>query len=123
MTIKDRAKRDIGRILGNANEYQSIVFYAPNGATATVTGIHNKIHLGVDTDGNIVNSLKSTVSVPEKSLTDLGYVTRNDKNEALMIGHKMHVADSTGNVKKYIVQNVIPDESVGVLTFTIEYYE
>lgn len=123
MTIKDRAKRDIGRILGNSNEYQAIVFFAPNGTTATVTGFHAKIHLGVDTDGNIVNSLKTWVSVSEKALTDLGYTTRNSNGEAQMVGHKLHIADSTDVVKKYIVQNVIPDETVGILTFTLEYYE
>jgi hypothetical protein len=116
MNFKDRAKRDIARFLENPNDYNSIVFLAPTGQTATVTGIDSKIHLGVDEGGNPVNSKKATISVSESSLINAGYPVRDAKGEVALRRHKVDVSDSTGIVKKYVVQEIFPDETVGLIT-------
>lgn len=116
MSLKDLAKRDIARFLGNSNEYNSISFLAPSGQTATVTGIDSKIHLGVDEGGNPVNSKKATISVPESSLIAQGYPVRDSKGEVSLRRHKIDVSDSTGIVKQYVVQEIFPDETFGLIT-------
>jgi len=100
-----------------------IVLIAPNGFTVTINGLHTLINLGVDTDGNIVNSRKATAAISEYSLVNAGYPVRDNKGSINMISHKVNVADSSGNVKNYMVQQCIPDETIGLITMTLEDFE
>jgi len=78
MSLIQRAKADIERITSNQNEFGvEMVLTAPTSETITVTGLHTKINLGVDTDGQMVNSKKAHISVSEKFLTDAGYQVRD----------------------------------------------
>lgn len=124
MSIKDLAKRDIQRIMGNSNEYNLIIISTPDGSkSVTLTGMDSVIHLGVDTDGNAVNAKKAHVSFPEKPLIDANYPVRNAKGIIDLNNHTFKITDSTGNVKKYVLQSVFPDETLGVLTCILQDYE
>ena len=71
MSLYEQAQRDIEQITSNSNEWgKTLIFVAPNSQTATIIGVHTKHHLGVDTDGNMVNSKKAHISFSEKFLTE-----------------------------------------------------
>jgi hypothetical protein len=121
MGLYEQAKKDIEQITSNTNEWAEVItFIAPDLTTATITGLRSKIHLGVDTDGAMVNSRKTHISFSEKFLTDAGYPVRNDAGEVNIIAHRVNVKDSTGTIKKYVVQNIFPDETVGLIACTLE---
>ena len=73
MSLIAQAKADIEQITYNQNEFGVLItFTAPDDSTATVAGLHTKHHLGLDTDGNPVNSKNAHISFSEKNLTDEG---------------------------------------------------
>lgn len=94
----------------------SILFTSPTGTTATVLGMHAKVHMAASViDGDFVNSKRAHISVSESSLTDLGYVTRNANNEIDLKDHRVAVTDSAGILCQYIIRECFPDERLGLL--------
>lgn len=124
MGLLDQAKSDIEEITSNLDEWAAIItFTAPTGEIAIVNGLHRKIHLGVDTDGNVVDSKQAHVSVSERFLTEALYPVRGAKGEIVMYGHLINVKDSTGIIKNYIAQTIIPDETIGLITILLGDYK
>jgi len=124
MSLIQRAKADIERITSNQNEFGvEMVLTAPTSETITVTGLHTKINLGVDTDGQMVNSKKAHISVSEKFLTDAGYPVRDGNGEVNLRSHKVSVNDSTGSAKEYVITEWFPNETVGLITCLLGDYE
>ena len=121
MGLIAQAKADIERITSDLSGFGvAIELIAPNGTIGNVVGLHTKIGLGVDTDGNMVHSTKAHVSFSESLLPD--YPIRNTKGKVDLKGHKINVADSTGIVKNYIMQSYFPDETIGLISCIIEEY-
>jgi len=56
-------------------------------------------------------------------LTDLGYVTRDANNECNLKDDKVSVVDSTGVVCSYIIGEIFPDESVGLVVCFLRDFE
>ncbi len=125
MNAYERAKRDIERITGNANEWGAeILMTAPDGITTVkLNGIHAKIYFGVNTEGAMVNSQKAHISISEKFLTDANYPIRNAKNEVDLRDHRFTIKDSTGIAKNYVVNQFFPDETIGLISCILEKYE
>lgn len=123
MNILERARRDARRITSNADSgfAVSAIFTAPNNTTATVNVIHSKHHMGVDTDGNIVNSQNAHVNVSEILLTAQGYPVRVN-NKVKLNNHRVAIADSTGVTINYIVKQWMPDETLGTILLILESY-
>lgn len=124
MGLRDQAKQDIEGITSNKESGFGIdmIFTAPTSETATITGISSVIHLGVDTDGNMVNAKKAHISFSEKFLIDAGYPVRNAQNQVDLVGHIIQVKDSAQILRKYQMQNIFPNETVGLITCTLEDY-
>jgi len=124
MNLIDQAKADIEQITSNLNEFAvEIIFTSPTEQTATISGLHTKIHLGVDTDGLAVNSKKAHISFSEKFLTDASYPVRNSSGEVNLRNHRVSVKDSTGNLKNYTVKEIFPDETIGLITCMLDDFE
>ena len=124
MGLRDQAKADIESITSNLNDFGILIsFLAPTLEVATITGIHSKHHLGIDTDGNMINSKKAHISFSEKFLVALNYPVRDVKGEVNLKGHLVSVKDSTGILKNYIMQSWYPNETIGLITCILEDYE
>ena len=124
MNLIDQAKADIEQITSNLNEFAvEIIFTSPTEQTATISGLHTKIHLGVDTDGLAVNSKKSHISFSEKFLIDASYPVRNSSGEVNLRNHRVAVKDSPGNLKNYTVKEIFPDETIGLITCMLDDFE
>lgn len=117
MGLLDVIKRDIEKITSNTDGFASeATFIAPTGETATVNLIHTKHHLGFSVEeARDVNIKNVHVSVSEKFLVDADYPVRNSKSEVMLQGHKVQVADSTGRLCTYVVQQWMPDETIGLI--------
>lgn len=122
MGLIDQAKADIAQITSNQDDFAvEIKLTAPDGTVKNTTGLHTKIHLGVSTDGTMVNSRKAHISFSEVNLT--GYPLRNIRGEVDLRNHNMEVKDSTGITKKYTIQQFFPDETIGLIVCIVEDYE
>lgn len=117
MGMLEQAQADIKRIRTDPKGFtKPITFTSPDGLSiVTIPGMHAKIHMAVDTEGQTVNSKKAHISISESALTDLGYVTRNANNECSLKDHKVSVVDSAGINCQYIIREVFPDETVGLI--------
>jgi len=117
MGMLEQAQADIKRIRTDPKGFtKSMSFISKDGISlATILGMHAKIHMATNTEGQSVNSKKATFSISESSLTDLGYPTRNANGECNLKDDKVDVIDSTGIVCHYIIREVFPDETVGLI--------
>lgn len=127
MNLTDRSRRDTKRYLsddktGNAVE---ITLTAPNKQKAIITGWHTKHHLGVSLDGLIINSRHTYISFHESVLiaANPNYPLRNADGEVSVKNHLIDVKDSTDILKNYIAQAAMPDEKMGVILMTLEFYK
>jgi len=126
MSLEDRARLDMQQITGNGNDFGEPITFtapAPGSETATINGLNTKHHMGFNLDGEQVNTKTASVAVAEKFLTDAGYPTRDGNGEINMNGHLVDVADSTGNIKNYVINQNFPDENLGLLVFILGDYE
>lgn len=122
MGLIDQARLDIAQITSNQDDFGvEIKLTAPDSTINIITGLHTKIHLGVSTDGTLVNSRKAHISFSELNLTN--YPLRNSRGEVDLRNHNLEVKDSTGIVKKYTIQQFFPDETIGLITCIVEDYE
>jgi len=119
MGLIDNINADIASITSNLNDFGvSIEMITPNGTATTINGIHTKHHLGIDTDGNMVNSKKASIAFSETFLN-----CRNSNEEVALTNYRVSVKDSTGIVKEYIVQQWFPDETIGLIVCILEDYD
>lgn len=117
MDINTRAKRDVARV----SQHTSLTFYKTiNVDEVTVKGRFSRIHLAVDPNTNtFVNSRKVQVTVSEQLLLAEGYVVRNASGEVAMLNHFCKCIDSTGVEKTYKITEQFPDDTVGLIVFTL----
>ena len=125
MGLIEQAQQDLIDITTDLNGFGlSIILTAPNLQVVNIVGIHHKHHLGIDTDGNAVNSKKSHCAISEKSILTANslYPIRNANGEVNLRGHKLSVIDSTQIVKNYIIKEWFPDESLGLIVVILGDY-
>lgn len=117
MGLMDKIRQDVVRITSNDAEFAvPAVFTAPTNETITINVIHTKHHLGVDTDGNMVNSKKASIAFAESLLIAPYPLIRVAPSfEVDLKDHKIVAPDITGQVRNYIVDQSFPDETIGLI--------
>lgn len=117
MSLLNTIAADIKSITTNSNEFGvSLSFRAPNGTTATVTGLATAHHLGIDpSTGGPVNSKHAHCSFSEAALTDEDYPVRNASDDVAMVGHRVTFTDSAGIERIYRINQTFPDETIGLI--------
>lgn len=94
----------------------SINIETPSGSqNVDIVGLATKHHIGIDADGNLVNTKNTHITFAEKLLTDVSYPVRNSNGEVALFNHRVNYADSTGTIKKYVIREWFPDETVGMI--------
>jgi len=116
--ILELARRDSKKQIGNLDGWAvEVALTTPdNSKTINISGLHVKIGLNMDTDGNMVNSKKAPLTFHEDLLTEQSYPVRNAAGEVSLMKHKVAVKDSTGVVKNYVIDQCFPDEALGLLS-------
>jgi len=127
MNILDLARQHARQILGDqATGFAvPITFIAPTGETATGSGTHAKIHRGIDPQTGVeINVKKSHVTVNEAAFfTEQGYPVRTSQGDVNLRNHKVQVADSTGIVYTYMVDEWFPDQTLGIIVVILKDFE
>jgi len=124
MGIIDTIKSDIQDITTNLDGFGvAINITTPDNVTSVdVVGVHTKHHLGIDTEGNQVNSKNAHIGISEQVLIDAGYPVRNAGGEVSLKDHKIIVKDSTTFDKNYVVDQWFPDETIGLIVCILSDY-
>ena len=124
MSLINQIQKDILSITTNSTEFGvAINLEAPTAETIDIIGLHTKHHLGIDTDGNQVNTKNAHISFSEDAFIDSGYPIRNLNGEVSLKNHIVTAKDSTGNNKKYIIREWFPDETIGLIVCILGDYE
>ncbi len=124
MSALDQARADILKISTDPNGFNSsATFIARTGETATIVVINNTIGRKLDSNTGLIINGKNASVVFAESAMPLSYPIRNSSGAVSMIGDRISVPDSTGVIKDYIVQENIPDESVGLITLLLGNWE
>ena len=119
----EKAKNDWQRFTSDpSGAGVELTFEAPTAEIAVITGLATKHHIGLDTEGNPINTKNVHVSVSEQLLVDEGYPVRVD-GEVSMLNHKISYKDSTGILKFYTIRETFPDETIGVITCILDDFE
>ena len=113
----ETAQAAVKRIRTDPNGFtKSLQFTAADGITmATIRGMSAVIHLGVDNQGEFVNTRKAHISFSESSLSDTGFPVRDQNGTLIIKGNRVDVIDSTGEIEQYVIREIYPDEAVGLL--------
>jgi hypothetical protein len=121
MSLVQQAILDAKRITSDVKGFGTqIILTAPTSETATIIGRHVKHHLGIDTDGNMVNSKTASITFSESVLAGLNYPLRNAGGEVNLKGHKVQVIDSTGTNCTYKCRQWFPDETIGLIVVVLD---
>lgn len=125
MGMIETAQAAVKRIRTDPNGFtKSIQFTAADGiTTATIRGMSAVIHLGVDNQGEFVNTRKAHISFSESSLSDTGFPVRDQTNTIILKGNRVGVIDSTGVVEQYVIREIYPDEALGLLVCMLGDFE
>lgn len=113
MGIFERARTDSKRY---SQEVSLTFFRTANVDEKTVKGLATRHHLGVDPDSGLtINSRNVHCTVSESLLTAQSYSTRNSKGDVNLVNTFVKYADVTGVVRTYKINEVIPDDSLGLI--------
>lgn len=103
----------------------SIIITDSNGLTITVYGLTAKHHTQVDSEtGAPVSSKVASIAISEQKFYESNslFRVRNSNGEVDMKGYKVSVKDSTGSTCNYKINTQFPDETIGLLVFTLSDY-
>lgn len=121
--LLNAARADAKRYIKEGGFEEEITLSTPSkNVTVNVKGLATKHHLSFDSDGLQVNAKNAHITLDEKELIDLGYPVRVNE-EILLINHLVSVPDSSGIIKNYVINNVFPDETLGLIVCVLGDYE
>lgn len=116
MSLYDRAYRAANRITSDTNGWGvPIVLTDLSGNSCNIIGTRSKHHLGVDNQGNSVNTKNAHVSFHELQVINAGFNIRNGEHEIAIKGWQVDVGDSSGNVTAYSITEFYPSETIGLI--------
>lgn len=125
MSLMDQAKADVKAIVESDEGFSiPITIETPDHVTSLdVRALVSNHNLAIDPEnGNFINSKNVHFSVPESSLTDNGYVTRDLNKEVNLQGHLVEFTDGSGITGKFVISECWPNQTLGFLVFELGMY-
>lgn len=112
----ERARTDAIRFL-EGDFSMEVTLYPPGRATSyTINGLTSKHHIKIDPNtGLVVNSENAHISFSEKTLIDLGIVTRDSNNKVTLKGWFVKIDETNYLVGDYKIIENWPDQTLGLI--------
>lgn len=108
----DLARRDAARFINNGGFEVTITFKEDSGEVY-VKGLATKHHNSIDTDGLPIIGKNTHITINESDLVVKGITVRNSEGEVAIKDKLVSWADSSGVSKDYIIDQVMPNETLG----------
>jgi hypothetical protein len=113
--ILQAARKDSKKYVNEGGFESDIILTNPtSNISIETTGWAAKHHINFDTDGAPINAKNAHICVDEEKLEAGGYSVRVNE-EVQLIGHKVEVKDNSGILKKYIIKENFPNETLGLI--------
>jgi hypothetical protein len=125
VSLIERARKDVARILQNTNEFASTVkLTSPAGVTRDVAAVTNEVWQGLDPNsGNIVNGAVASIAISLDALSKAGLGipqnSRDTKAKPWLV--EMTLAD--GAPRTYTVEESRRDMGLGVIWYVLGEYQ
>lgn len=127
MGLRERAERDLGRILENQNSGFGwpITVTDPAGKAEPLVGYSNDISQVIDPDtGQLVSGRLASVALRISALTAAGFTTLpRNISERTAKPWQVRFDDINGNPFTFKVQSSDPDRALGLLVCILEDYK
>lgn len=121
--LLDKARRDSKKYVTAGGFQEDITLVTPDGLiTLQTTGFVSKHWINFDTDGNAINAKNAHICVDQTVLESASYPYLKD-GEAHLMNHRVTAKDSSGNDKKYVVNEHFADETLGLIVCILGDYE
>ncbi len=83
--------------------------------SVTTTGTGSGRWVLFDNEGNGVNAGKNSVRFAESTLNAANYPVRNSNGKVAMRGHKVSYLDANGILQNYVIEEVFPNATLGLI--------
>ena len=114
--LLDKARRDAKKY--SQGEFSTDITFVEE--DVVVQGLASKHHMSYDPQTGIpVSSLNAHISVNETVLNDAGIDTRNASKQFTLKNRKISWIDASSESCIYLIDNVYPDELLGLLVCTL----
>ena len=114
--LKDKAIRDY-RKFSQSDFSNDILFVVEE---ITVKGLTSKHHLSFDPNTGIpVSSLNAHLTVNEQVLNEAGITTRDVDDKYILKGKRVSWTDAASKTVVYVINEVFPSETFGMLVMTV----
>ena len=117
------AKRDSRHIVTKGGfEVEITLSTRQDDLTISLTGFATKHWNSFDSDGLPINAKNVHICVSETDLNELNFPCRTSKGEINLLKCKVSFVDSSGISKKYVVEENMPDETLGLIVLILKDY-
>lgn len=114
--LLNRIRKDSKRYISKGGFEENIILESPfSGLSIETNGFVTKHWISFDENGNQVNSKNAHICIDEDDLVLKEYEVRNHNDEIDLNRHIVRVPDSTGKTKDFVIVNVFPDETLGLI--------
>lgn len=121
--ILDKAKAHARRIAEQAFDLD-ITLKDPEGISATIKGLGTHHNTSVDTDGVLFNSPNIHITFHEDTLIAANSAYNYKKNGVPTLkGHTASFVDNLGTTHEYMIEETMPDRTVGLVVCMCQKYE
>lgn len=123
MSLIDRARQDARHIVSDGNGFAVPITIIKDSVTYNLKGTSKRHTAQYDEDGMLINSRAVTCTISELDLIQAGINLRVNgevqKSEAYKL--RIQFADAIGQLNTYKIQEVLPDEHLGLIVFILSY--
>lgn len=121
-SLLDMARKDAKKIATSVGWEEEIQISSPDKSKSlSIKGWHTKHKIPVQTDGGQISTRNAHILISEDDLID--YPVRDEKNGRIDLkNHFVDVADSTGVVKNFVINESHPSETFGLIVCILGEY-
>ena len=113
---KDRAIRDYKQF--SQGGFSNDILFVDSGIS--VKGLTSKHHFNIDPQTGIpVSSLNAHLTVNEQVMIEAGITTRNSDDNFILKSKKISWTDAAGKTVIYVINEVFPSETFGMVVMTV----
>lgn len=114
--ILAQARIDAAKFTEAGGFQVDVTLTTPDGSVSVdVTGTGSGRWIMFDNEGNGVNAGKNSIRFVESTLNGLGYPVRNSNGKVAIRKHKVNYLDSNGNLQTYLIEEVYPNGTTGLI--------
>lgn len=123
-TLRQQAKSDWERFSTEGGFETPVKFIAPEGEEAEFSTLAFDVRLDFETEGGDLSVNKNHITFPESKLIAANYPYRDQvTNNINLSGHCVEWTNTSGILKKYSIEKVSPDQTVGMITCFLANFE